>query len=346
MLLVSILIPTYNQPRTLGRAIESALSQTYPHKEIVIMDDASTENLDEIVFKYRNYSEIRFVRNKTNIGRVANYREGLYRQAIGDWVMILDGDDYFSNNKYVELVMSLHSQHPDIKLIFGKQFVRDEFTGDQWASPGPNFDSFPEVVELNQNSYALAGDHFLEFCYLLDYGIPHLSAIYDRKHALSRQVQMVDCIASDSESLFRIMGGIRIAFIDEYVGVWNFNRNNESGTLDVTKRFEQLQMIFAPYEFLKKNHLANEQSLEIFCRKMGARSVRDIMFILAQNKKRRELFYFWSKVRSVYGNYYAFRPLLSIRFWAKFVFPDFYRILKSSHGYSNLERGSNQKLKN
>ena len=52
--LVSVVMPTYNRAHLLPRAIESALSQTYKNLEIIIVDDGSTDNTEQIVKKYQD----------------------------------------------------------------------------------------------------------------------------------------------------------------------------------------------------------------------------------------------------------------------------------------------------
>jgi len=62
--LVSVVIPCYNQARFLGEAIESALAQTYPHFEVVVVDDGSTDDTSKVSVRYPG---VRLVR-QDNLG--------------------------------------------------------------------------------------------------------------------------------------------------------------------------------------------------------------------------------------------------------------------------------------
>ena len=65
--LVSIMIPNYNYSRYLDQCIKSALNQTYENLEIVILDNASTDNSVEVAAKYTSDNRVRICRNQLNI---------------------------------------------------------------------------------------------------------------------------------------------------------------------------------------------------------------------------------------------------------------------------------------
>lgn len=104
--LVSIMIPTYNQEAYISDAIESALAQDYPNLEVVVTDDCSTDHTAEVVKQYLTDSRLKYHRNTKNLGRVGNYHNTLYNVASGEWVVNLDGDDYFTDNKFISIGMS------------------------------------------------------------------------------------------------------------------------------------------------------------------------------------------------------------------------------------------------
>jgi glycosyltransferase involved in cell wall biosynthesis len=90
--LVSVLIPTYNRAYCLCRAIDSALAQTYPHLEVLVVDDGSTDATPELVRSaYGSDPRVRYL-PKPN-GGVSSARNHALREARGDFVAFLDSDD-------------------------------------------------------------------------------------------------------------------------------------------------------------------------------------------------------------------------------------------------------------
>ncbi len=86
--LVSVVIPCYQQAQYLGEAIESVLAQTYPHLEVVVVDDGSTDNASAIASRYPGVRCIR----EPNSGPAAARNAGI-RNSNGDFLVFLDADD-------------------------------------------------------------------------------------------------------------------------------------------------------------------------------------------------------------------------------------------------------------
>ncbi len=100
--LVTIGIPCYNASSTITRAITSALSQDWPNTEIIIVDDASTDNSAEIVRQcISDNPEIHFLRQKTNTGP-AGVRNTILKQAKGEFIAFFDDDDQSLPNRISE----------------------------------------------------------------------------------------------------------------------------------------------------------------------------------------------------------------------------------------------------
>lgn len=94
---VSIIIPVYNVGDFLEEAIESLLNQKSDVKyEIIIVNDASTDNTSSILKKY-NDSKIKVLNNSNNLGPGASRNKGI-EKAKGKYLMFVDGDDYVSPN--------------------------------------------------------------------------------------------------------------------------------------------------------------------------------------------------------------------------------------------------------
>ena len=95
--IVSVIMPVYNGSAYIGKAIESALLQGVP-LEIIVIDDGSTDNLDDVLKKYADTDVIRVIHNKHNIG-VARSRNRGVRAAKGEYIAFLDCDDWWEPGK-------------------------------------------------------------------------------------------------------------------------------------------------------------------------------------------------------------------------------------------------------
>jgi glycosyltransferase involved in cell wall biosynthesis len=94
--LVSILIPAYNAEKWIAETLASALAQTYPRKEIIVVDDASTDGTPEVVRRSAGV-QVNFVR-QPHVGASAARNRAL-REAQGDFIQYLDADDLLSPDK-------------------------------------------------------------------------------------------------------------------------------------------------------------------------------------------------------------------------------------------------------
>lgn len=88
---VSIIIPVYNGEKYLKETIESCVKQNYENIEIVIIDDCSNDNSENIALSFKN-SKIRFSRNKSNLGINKTVNNGI-KSSEGDYVLGLGQDD-------------------------------------------------------------------------------------------------------------------------------------------------------------------------------------------------------------------------------------------------------------
>ncbi len=111
--LVSIIINNFNYESFLAEAINSALSQTYCHKEIIVVDDGSTDNSQQIILGYGDLITPVF---KENGGQASAFNAG-FVVSKGDIICFLDSDDVFLPEKVAEIV-NIFTEHPDIGWCF------------------------------------------------------------------------------------------------------------------------------------------------------------------------------------------------------------------------------------
>ena len=96
--LVSIIMPSYNTGRFITETINSVLNQTYNNWELIIVDDCSTDNTDEVVAPFLDDERIKYFKNETNSGAAVSRNKAL-REAKGKWIAFLDSDDLWMPEK-------------------------------------------------------------------------------------------------------------------------------------------------------------------------------------------------------------------------------------------------------
>ena len=120
---VSVIIPTYNRAYLIGRSITSILSQTYKHFEIIVVDDASQDNTEEIVEAFDD-PRISFIRHDENSGGAAARNTGI-RAVQGEYVAFLDSDDEWLPEKLELQINKLRLLPEDYGLVYTPILVVD-----------------------------------------------------------------------------------------------------------------------------------------------------------------------------------------------------------------------------
>lgn len=96
--LVSIIMPSYNTADYISESIKSVQVQTYTNWELIIVDDCSTDNTDEVVAAFLGDQRIRYLKNERNSGAAVSRNRAL-REAKGRWIAFLDSDDLWVPEK-------------------------------------------------------------------------------------------------------------------------------------------------------------------------------------------------------------------------------------------------------
>lgn len=217
---VTIIVPTYNQEKYICEAIDSALAQTYLNLEVIVGDDASTDNTQEIIKKYLNKSNIKLIRNSKNLGRVENYRNLLYKHATGDFVVNLDGDDYFTDQDFISEAIKLIKDRQEVMMVVAK------------ATTKSSFEEYESSIPLKKE---MLGLDILKALPDRNLFLMHMATLYHRKKAIEIDFYRSKANSTDWESLYRLCLRGTVEFLDRNIGVWRIHGNNESATTDLKK---------------------------------------------------------------------------------------------------------------
>ena len=98
----SIIIPTYNRANTIKRCLESVINQTYSNWEVIVVDNYSEDNTEEIINSICD-NRIQYYKNH-NYGVIAVSRNFAIERAKGDWICFLDSDDYWDVSKLEKII--------------------------------------------------------------------------------------------------------------------------------------------------------------------------------------------------------------------------------------------------
>ncbi len=118
--MVSVVIPAYNQPTYLRRALTSAWEQTYRPIEVIVVDDCSPNSLEPVIGDFARMEDeqfnIRYFRQAQNLGVIENFHSGV-AQAKGKYLVPLPHDNRFTDKRFFEEsveIMSRQSRLPPV----------------------------------------------------------------------------------------------------------------------------------------------------------------------------------------------------------------------------------------
>jgi glycosyltransferase involved in cell wall biosynthesis len=258
------------------QAAESALNQDYPHLEVIVCDDASGDWDPRLLKGFEDDPRLRIHRNSVNLGRVRNYRQGLYELAEGDWVLVLDGDDYLHNPDYVSTAMQVAATEPDIDLVFSNAARLYDKHACSLEAPREN-KNLPGVMEGADLFLAIADKKISLF---------HSTAIYKREKAVSMDFYRRDIISSDWESLHRYILTGKVAFLDTIASVWRIHGENATKNISAQDRASNLQAIIEPYLAARTLGVFSPSTLDgWFSRRLWRVAYKDVRTLLKEKDR-------------------------------------------------------------
>ena len=196
---VSVIIPTYNRAQLLSRAVNSVLSQTFTDYEILIVDDHSSDNTQDMIADFSDL-RIRSIRHRTNLRQSAAINTGI-ANARGDYVAFLDDDDVWLPNKLRGQIEILDSSEEDVGLVYGWLEIVNHSTG----------------CPIGEYRLRMEGNIFEELVALNSPGQP--SVLMARTSIAKEVGGFGECLTrfNDTDFILRISQRYKVALIPEVV---------------------------------------------------------------------------------------------------------------------------------
>lgn len=214
---VSVIIPTYNYAQYVGIAVKSVLDQSYPNMEILVVDDGSTDNTQEVLMPFMPWIHYYY---KNNGGTASALNFGLTR-ASGNYVCWLSSDDVFLPDKVAKQV-SLMEKEPALGFSYTSFVVIDGAGNTQYEVHSPFYSNQSEMVKK-----------LMEGCFI------NGSSVMMRKSALDQVGYFDESMATvhDYELWFRILRSYPCGFLDELLLGYRWHGRN--GSLYVPTNFTE-----------------------------------------------------------------------------------------------------------
>ena len=274
MSLVSIIIPVYNSANFLKSTVESALAQTYLNKEIIIVDDGSTDNSFETAKQYEN-GNVKVIK-QVNAGAAMARNTGL-AIAKGDYIQFLDAGDLLSADKIEKQVAALNGSQ--IKLAVCNYI---QFSG--------NDKPLTDLKITNQSSFIYSTDNPLEFLINLWGGKGAMNFIQTNSWLVPKKLiekaggwRNYRCPDDDGEFFARmILAGDGIIYVP---GVFNYYyMSPQANQLSSNKNIKYLQNTLLTID-LKHKYLLQKGRHPLISKAVAAQYLRFAVYNYPAQKK-------------------------------------------------------------
>ncbi|MDQ0196511.1 glycosyltransferase family 2 protein [Paenibacillus wynnii] len=227
---VSIIITTYNRKEFLNQAIQSILMQDYPRKEIIVIDDCSTDGTDILMKQsFGGDARVIYMRNEKNRGPGHNRRLAFAAHADGEYILFLDDDDYLIDRSYLSQAVDFHLLHPETSFVAANVFLK-----------------YSQTEQLKISSLGLSEiinkqDYFMNF---EQKGYPKpastLTTVFKREALIQMDILNMNMVNDASIYLRSLLIG-DAGFIDVIAGVYRIHGNNITFNLSQSFLIENLE---------------------------------------------------------------------------------------------------------
>ena len=244
---ISIIITAYNYGRFIGKAIESILSQDFTDFELLILNNASTDDTDEVVQRFLADPRIRYIVNDSNIGGLENAKKGL-RSARAPFFMHVSADDFLLPGALKMLYQTITAD-ASIDFVYGKYLFVDKNDAVIQEVKHPGWFPFDHKGRQNEMADLLQFD-----CYI------SLLTVLLKRSVFERFGDFSDCVrVTDYELLVRLAaGGCTSYFINQPLAAFrvhgdqmSMGGNVVSSGSQVNDQLTLLEMYLVPEHFPK-----------------------------------------------------------------------------------------------
>ncbi len=266
---VSIIVPNYNYARYLKERIRSIRQQTFGDFEIILVDDASTDDSAAVLEEINPDDRLVIRAYKENSGGVYLRRNKIIEEARGDWLWFAEADDS-AHPKFLERLMGIAVSEPNLGIIHSRvaimdqagRLITDRITFDDEIQAHLSQDyvcrGYNEAVKLTSGCYlATSSGLLLNRKAVLDVGG------YDLRLKMS----------SDWDLYLRLMQKYDIAYLDSPLAYYRSHTSSVTKTTDsVVRTMEDAYCVINAYGYLKDDSRVSEANKAVVQQRLKGRT--------------------------------------------------------------------------
>ena len=247
---VTALVPSYNHGQFIQRRIESILNQTYKNIELIVIDDRSQDDSDEVIKSLLAKHKFRYIRNEKNTGTPFAAWETILSLATGSYIWVCESD-YFAEPNYLETAVNALEANKDAVLFYCNSWVVDS-SGERVDHTSTYFHDVWKETRWDAEFCADGIQELLSF-QMRGQTVPNMSSALIRSQAFRAAYRpFLKKLRLTGDWLF--VGDIlchgRVLFCAEALN--NFRRHEETSRVRVKSARSQAEFILTKYLLFRK----------------------------------------------------------------------------------------------
>ena len=271
--LVSICIPTYNRADYLVQTIESALAQNYDNLEIIVSDNHSTDNTQEVIKQFKIDKRFTYYYNERNVGMVNNWRLTLDSRVNGEWFLILSDDDYLINNSYISEAINIIQNNPDVNMVYANGYIEHTALGIQKELNLP-YDTVEDGKNIFFTKHKVSPQAFTLCNILFNTDLAKKFNSFSNPHNL----------ACDSELFLKTCLQGKVGVIKKYSSVYRLHGSN---LITQKRTYEQLialatDLLISPHILAQQTEGFTKKELDNREKEVVVPGLKDILFSISE----------------------------------------------------------------
>lgn len=262
--LISVIVCTYNQERTIGRTLDSILMQRcHVPFEIVIGEDCSTDHTRAVCEDYAaRYPQIRLFCNEHNKGIIDNYFDCILASS-GKYIADCAGDDFWTDPLKLEKQVSIMEQHPHVSMVITNWNFYDETSQKVRKGNQRKLDDITEGKRLLVDIVTQTGMNTFHLCTSL-YRADIVRTAHEGNKYLFRHK---DFGCEDMQVAFCMALNGDIAYLDDTTLNYSIGRNSVSAAPDETRQFRFVRQVTNLSFYLTQHYSLSSPRIDTFFQK-------------------------------------------------------------------------------